>query len=186
MPRHSPYALFRLNSLLLYLLLLEIFGFFAWASQIIVMGCKLKDLFVLIIHCCLSVLVFTKIDEIVFYPILVRKNLLFFKITSLSQLYNYLFVSYTYSVFNEHFHQLNLICWCGGDDGDSRSNSLARITTQKRFRFWRLRTKPPSSIMRRASHFVRTYVPWWRWWDSNPWPPACRAGALPAELHPHN
>ena len=25
----------------------------------------------------------------------------------------------------------------------------------------------------------------WRWWDSNPWPPACRAGALPAELHPH-
>ena len=26
---------------------------------------------------------------------------------------------------------------------------------------------------------------WWRWRDSNPWPPACRAGALPAELHPH-
>ena len=33
--------------------------------------------------------------------------------------------------------------------------------------------------------FVRTFVRWWRWWDSNPWPPACRAGALPAELHPH-
>ena len=28
-------------------------------------------------------------------------------------------------------------------------------------------------------------IGWWRWWDSNPWPPACRAGALPAELHPH-
>ena len=28
-------------------------------------------------------------------------------------------------------------------------------------------------------------VRWWRWWESNPWPPACRAGALPAELHPH-
>ena len=26
---------------------------------------------------------------------------------------------------------------------------------------------------------------WWRWRESNPWPPACRAGALPAELHPH-
>ena len=26
---------------------------------------------------------------------------------------------------------------------------------------------------------------WWRWRDSNPWPPACRAGALPTELHPH-
>ena len=24
----------------------------------------------------------------------------------------------------------------------------------------------------------------WRWWDSNPRPPACKAGALPAELHP--
>ena len=32
-----------------------------------------------------------------------------------------------------------------------------------------------------CAYFVR----WWRWWDSNPWPPACRAGALPAELHPH-
>ena len=30
-----------------------------------------------------------------------------------------------------------------------------------------------------------TFVEWWRWWGSNPWPPACRAGALPAELHPH-
>ena len=57
---------------------------------------------------------------------------------------------------------------------------------KKRCRFWRLRTEPSSSIIGRASHFVGTYVPWWRWWDSNPWPPACRAGALPAELHPHN
>ena len=29
-----------------------------------------------------------------------------------------------------------------------------------------------------------TFIGWWRWWESNPWPPACRAGALPAELHP--
>ena len=28
--------------------------------------------------------------------------------------------------------------------------------------------------------------PWWRWRDSNSWPPACRAGALPAELHPRS
>ena len=26
--------------------------------------------------------------------------------------------------------------------------------------------------------------PWWRWGGSNSWPPACKAGALPAELHP--
>ena len=25
---------------------------------------------------------------------------------------------------------------------------------------------------------------WWRWGESNSWPPACKAGALPAELHP--
>ena len=30
---------------------------------------------------------------------------------------------------------------------------------------------------------VRVHL-WWRWRESNPWPPACRAGALPAELHP--
>ena len=24
----------------------------------------------------------------------------------------------------------------------------------------------------------------WRWGDSNSWPPACKAGALPTELHP--
>ena len=25
---------------------------------------------------------------------------------------------------------------------------------------------------------------WWRWTGSNRWPPACKAGALPTELHP--
>ena len=28
-------------------------------------------------------------------------------------------------------------------------------------------------------------ISWWRWGESNSWPPACKAGALPAELHPH-
>ena len=35
------------------------------------------------------------------------------------------------------------------------------------------------------SRLVILSYDWWRWWDSNPWPPACRAGALPTELHPH-
>lgn len=26
---------------------------------------------------------------------------------------------------------------------------------------------------------------WWTWGDSNPRPPACKAGALPTELHAH-
>ena len=34
-----------------------------------------------------------------------------------------------------------------------------------------------------------SYIPlsvcWWRWGGSNSWPPACKAGALPAELRPH-
>ena len=29
------------------------------------------------------------------------------------------------------------------------------------------------------------FIPRWRWRDSNSWPPACKAGALPTELHPH-
>ena len=31
----------------------------------------------------------------------------------------------------------------------------------------------------------RYFYLYWRWGDSNPWPPACKAGALPTELHPH-
>ena len=30
------------------------------------------------------------------------------------------------------------------------------------------------------------FIAKWRWRDSNSWPPACKAGALPTELHPHN
>ena len=39
-------------------------------------------------------------------------------------------------------------------------------------------------FIRFSMNICETFVSWWRWWDSNPWPPACRAGALPAELHP--
>ena len=35
------------------------------------------------------------------------------------------------------------------------------------------------------SSVADSFIGWWRWRESNPWPPACRAGALPAELHPH-
>ena len=41
----------------------------------------------------------------------------------------------------------------------------------------------PSALLPRVR--LRRLAAWWRWWESNPWPPACRAGALPAELHPH-
>ena len=35
------------------------------------------------------------------------------------------------------------------------------------------------------SFFYVTLDTEWRWRDSNSWPPACKAGALPTELHPH-
>ena len=36
-----------------------------------------------------------------------------------------------------------------------------------------------------ASAVPSSHTLWWRWGGSNSWPPACKAGALPAELHPH-
>ena len=36
-----------------------------------------------------------------------------------------------------------------------------------------------------AMLLYKTLDVWWRWAGSNRWPPACKAGALPAELHPH-
>ena len=45
--------------------------------------------------------------------------------------------------------------------------------------------EPSTSRLSGARSNHLSYRPWWRWWDSNPWPPACRAGALPTELHPH-
>ena len=44
--------------------------------------------------------------------------------------------------------------------------------------------RPVFSQVFQFVHLSRFYPWWWRWRDSNPWPPACRAGALPTELHP--
>ena len=38
------------------------------------------------------------------------------------------------------------------------------------------------SLSRNFSQFLKV---WWRLAGSNRWPPACKAGALPAELNPH-
>ncbi len=37
---------------------------------------------------------------------------------------------------------------------------------------------------RSATHHLNTQNQWWRWTESNRRPPACKAGALPIELHP--
>ena len=54
----------------------------------------------------------------------------------------------------------------------------------------RLSYKPISWIRGRCPApctliLLDTLLSWWRWTGSNRWPPACKAGALPAELHPH-
>ena len=120
---------------------------------------------------------------------------------------NYLFVLLylLYSVFNEH---LLLIKPCSLSEWKRASNSKY-ITWFGRFIGPALALvvgsnglEPSTSRLSgaRSNHLsyepiqLRFLVPlspetltrlWWRWWDSNPWPPACRAGALPTELHPH-
>ena len=42
-----------------------------------------------------------------------------------------------------------------------------------------------SSQVLSVTRFWHCSLPTWRWRDSNSWPPACKAGALPTELHPH-
>ena len=80
--------------------------------------------------------------------------------------------------------------WNGGDDGDSRAVRLRLLCSQLLFAIAPMRFRAVSEIginfqWDLSRPFGTKFVPWWRWWDSNPWPPACRAGALPAELHPH-
>ena len=89
---------------------------------------------------------------------------------------NYLFVSSSvslYSVFNDHCPSLKGLWWAQVD-----SNHRPRAYQARALTCWAM--SPFVSARRYASrsHF------WWRWGESNPWPPACRAGALPAELHP--
>ena len=71
-PRHSPYALFRLNSRLAFLHwsfdhLRNNFSFFAWASQIIVLGCNSEKtiVFFLKLRLCPPWRSLFKVDEIV-------------------------------------------------------------------------------------------------------------------------
>ena len=65
---------------------------------------------------------------------------------------------------------------------------LAQVDSNHRPRAYQARaltTWAMSQYLSEIEHFAVLSPSWWRWWDSNPWPPACRAGALPAELHPH-
>ena len=123
------------------------------------MGCKLKDLFGFIIHVLLSALYFYSADEIVFPLLLYGKTftlIIIILITSFSQYTTICFVSFTLFGFQWTFWFCNYL--------QNRTSLYLEVSLV--------------SFLFKESN-------WWRWWDSNPWPPACRAGALPTELHPH-
>ena len=66
-----------------------------------------------------------------------------------------------------------------------RSNHLSYNPLSKTFGQWRVKSEQWIGFSFSLLTFTYYLNMWWRWWDSNPWPPACRAGALPTELHPH-
>jgi hypothetical protein len=53
-------------------------------------------------------------------------------------------------------------------------------TSELKAQSWKLKVSYLSAFT-----FQLSAKSWWRWTGSNRWPPACKAGALPAELHPH-
>ena len=119
--------------------------------------------------------------------------------------------SFSYSIVKFHFVKL-LLDWSVWMDSNHRprayqARALATWATDRFFTHWLYdssllddrRDSEPLTRLRRVVGLLTTFVyaifqidgccrcfeKWWRWRDSNPWPPACRAGALPTELHPH-
>ena len=120
---------------------------------------------------------FPPFGEIVFFTLLFNRktytNLLIFVLFVCSFFYSSIFLSFIrFSMINQVPISFD---WLVGTSG----------------------LEPPTSRLSGARSNHLSYAPlwlslavplmylWWRWWESNPWPPACRAGALPAELHPH-
>ena len=195
MPRHSPYALVRLNS----------FPdshqsrlFIAWASQIIVLGCDWKDRFGVFLSRRPPPYLYGDWRNC-FYPRFVGKTLLlfitsFFSNTTICSFLFFIRFSMnacgtscrcrdTY-LFTFHYYLLpaNQEFALVGPSGLEPPTSCLSGTRSN------LLSYEPMWLVWIFSHlgFLRSRISWWRWRDSNSWPPACRAGALPAELHPHN
>ena len=138
--------------------------------------------------------IIVRVDEIVFSHFFCTekpftKNI---SITSFSQYTTICFVSFVYSVFNEHLRRMEfaLVGPSGLEPPTSclsgtRSNLLSYEPMWLVCDSFTLRFS--ASLLQEVTlvTFLFKESNWWRWWDSNPWPPACRAGALPAELHPH-
>ena len=66
---------------------------------------------------------------------------------------------------DHHFFVLEVV----GQNGLEPSTSRLSVVCSSQLSYWPI-----------SAHFF-----WWRLAGSNRWPPACKAGALPAELNPH-
>ena len=64
---------------------------------------------------------------------------------------------------------VNLLWEVVGQNGLEPSTSRLSVVCSSQLSYWPI-----------SAHFF-----WWRLAGSNRWPPACKAGALPIELHPH-
>ena len=93
---------------------------------------------------------------------------------------------------SQKFHCKPLACLVGPSGLEPPTSCLSGtrsnlLSYEPMWLVWILFTLRFCSLCLEASllTFLLEESKWWRCWDSNPWPPACRAGALPAELHPH-
>ena len=135
------------------------FSFFAWASQIIVLGCELANCYAI---------------WRVIASAITQKTLIGFIIHVSCPPEEYI-----YSPSDEivlEFFQLHPLVY-GKTFKNNFLTSFSQYTTICFVSLYFIRFS--------MSICLNSFEFWWRWWDSNPWPPACRAGALPAELHPH-
>ena len=202
MPRHSPYALIRLNFLLnIFSCSLELLEFL-WTFVLVfffavkrfdpfyVFSFRPDKTFILFLGNCSSL------------PKLIGKTY--------SNLFCLLKCVLFYLFVSTHFTSLFGFQWTFSFNQTSQrviALLLAELTALLGSRHCRVvgssGLEPPTSRLSGARSNHLSYEPiklfrcisslspiiygfcrWWRWWDSNPWPPACRAGALPTELHP--
>ena len=200
MPRHSPYALIRLN------FLLNFFScslWIAWVSLNICFGFHfaVKRFFYqsFLRFFFRPVEIFFKISPleiVVVYPNFLERPILISCL--LKCVLFYLFVSTHFTSlfgFQWTFSLPNLLVkWWAQVDSNHRPRAYqARALTTWAMSPFSFRCISSLSPLFFCLYFLsfadQVLAPatcrWWRWWDSNPWPPACRAGALPTELHPH-
>ena len=95
---------------------------------------------------------------------------------------SFLLILLLYSVFNEHFLSEALLSSVVGSSGLEPPTSRLSGARSNHLSYEPIKLFDVSRLSRLS---FTASCRWWRWWDSNPWPPACRAGALPTELHPH-